>query len=52
MHEQNISQRCVEFAATLTLDRVTIEVKEQAQKCILDWLGCAIRGSVCRRPAI
>ncbi|SDF18039.1 MmgE/PrpD family protein [Sporomusa acidovorans] len=46
MHEQNISQICVDFATNLTLDSVPIDVKEQAQKCLLDWLGCAIRGSV------
>jgi Uncharacterized protein involved in propionate catabolism len=45
MRNENVSQACVNFATHFTLDQVQDDVKEQAKKCLLDWLGCAIHGS-------
>ena len=44
------SQTCVDFAISLRLETVPAAVTEQAQKCVLDWLGCAIQGSA-QQPA-
>lgn len=46
MGNENVSQACVNFASHFMLDQVHDDVKEQAKKCLLDWLGCAIHGSV------
>lgn len=46
MENENISESCVSFATDFTLEQVQDDVKEHAKKCLLDWLGCAIHGSI------
>jgi len=46
LKENKISAACVDFASLLKLGDIPVEAKEQAKKCLLDFLGCAIRGTV------
>jgi 2-methylcitrate dehydratase PrpD len=49
---QDLSQQCVRFASTLNLREVPEAVVDHAKQCVLDWLGCAICGSVQEPAAI
>lgn len=45
MDGQEISRQCVRFATGLQLANVSEATREHAKQCLLDWLGCAIRGA-------
>lgn len=45
MDGMGISQQCTRFATELQWRDITAETREHAKQCLLDWLGCAIRGS-------
>lgn len=54
-----ISRDCVEFALGLRLGDIPDSVLLQARRCLLDWLGCALRGArtaegaiICRHVAM
>lgn len=46
MSEKEISKACIDFAYSFKLEEAPAETRDHMKKCLLDWLGCAIRGSV------
>lgn len=46
MNKTAISKACLDFAGDFRLDAAPMEAKDHGKQCLLDWLGCAIRGSV------
>jgi len=46
MTDAHLSAACVGFATRFQLDSAPAAAREQGKKLLLDWLGCAIRGSV------
>ncbi len=45
MDAANISSACLDFASGFRLDAAPPEAQDHMKKCLLDWLGCAIRGA-------
>lgn len=46
MSDKEISKSCIDFAYDFKLEEAPASTKEHMKKCLLDWLGCAIRGSI------
>ncbi|MHC1760875.1 MAG: MmgE/PrpD family protein [Negativicutes bacterium] len=46
MSDMEISQSCIDFAYSFKLEDAPADTRDHMKKCLLDWLGCAIRGSV------
>src|SRR5665647_3898526 len=46
MPDTEISKSCIDFAYTFKLEEAPADTRDHMKKCLLDWLGCAIRGSV------
>lgn len=46
MSTTQYAKLCIDFAYTFKLNDAPAEAKDHAKKCLLDWLGCAIRGAI------
>lgn len=46
MSGNEISKSCIDFAYGFKLEDAPADARDHIKKCLLDWLGCAIRGSV------
>ena len=46
MSDMEISKSCINFAYSFKLEDAPADTRDHMKKCLLDWLGCAIRGSV------
>ena len=46
MAGSEFSKACLDFSYQFQLNDAPENVQDHIKKCILDWLGCAIRGSV------
>lgn len=45
MTTNQLSKACINFASAFKLEDAPAATKEHVKKCLLDWLGCAIRGA-------
>lgn len=45
MSLDQISKTCIDFACNFKLEDAPPEARDHVKKCLLDWLGCAIRGA-------
>ena len=51
MSATEISKSCIDFAYTFKLSDAPASTQDHAKKCLLDWLGCAIRGATMPQAA-